>query len=108
MEESYAPSSSASKIRQSDNLKDSVGKASRSNRTEKIEERDQEEENSFERDDEYSNDFVSESIQSLKSEQQKLRSGQALASKVNDLEASKAADIEESGYTEAFEDASVG
>jgi len=54
MEESYAPSSSASKMQRSDNLKDSVGKASRSNRTAKIEEQD-DEENSLDRDDdEYS------------------------------------------------------
>ena len=91
-------------MQRSDNLKDSVGKASRSNRTAKIEEQD-DEENSLDRDDdEYSQDFVSESIQSSKTEQQRLRSGQALGQKVNDLEASKAADIEESGYTEAFED----
>lgn len=76
MEESYAPSSSASKIQRSDNLRESsVGKASRSNRTGKIEEKDKESENSLERDETYSEDFASQSIQSSKTEQNRLRSG---------------------------------
>jgi len=67
MEDSYAPSSSASKMRQSDNLRESASKVSRSNKTDMIEE--QEDENSLDRDDDivegsYSNDFVSESIHS--------------------------------------------
>ena len=82
MEESYAPSSSASKIHKSDNLKESsVGKASRSNRTDKIDEKDKESENSLERDETetYSEDFASQSIQSSKTDKNRLRSGQALA-----------------------------
>jgi hypothetical protein len=63
LEESYAPSSaSKSNIQRSDNLKESsVGKASRSksNRTDKIEEKDNESENSLERDETYSEDFAS-------------------------------------------------
>ena len=52
--------------------------------------------------DEYSNDFVSESIhsESLRSEKGYLQSAQGLKN--------KAQNIEESGYSEAFEDISIG
>ena len=86
MEDSYAPSSSASKMRQSDNLRESASKVSRSNKTDMIEEQNQEDENSLDRDDDivegsYSNDFVSESIHSgsiSQSDKQNLQSMKAL------------------------------
>lgn len=67
---------------------------------------DDEDEDSLERDEDeiqesYSNEFIEESIASASlSEKAHLKSKQALQS--------KAADIEESGYSEAFEDSSIG
>lgn len=67
---------------------------------------DDEDEDSLERDEDeiqesYSNEFIEESIASASlSEKTNLKSKQALQS--------KAADIEESGYSEAFEESSIG
>lgn len=91
-------------------LKDSAGKHSRKSLQESDRKssarQDEDDENSLERDEEdiqesYSNEFIDESIASASlSEKTNLKSAKALQS--------KAADIEESGYSEAFDEASIG
>ena len=100
--ESFQPSSaSASKVRQSGDI--SGSKISKSNKiSEKIPEQKEEDEDSInyridsDMEGSYTNDFASASIQS---ERPFAQSSKALQD--------KAADIEESGYTDAFEEASV-
>lgn len=101
LEESYQPSAaSASKSKKSNSFKTSAGKPQAQQKSRKDQDAD-----SLSRDEDvdYSNEFISESIPSAslsRSDKAKPLSAKALQQ--------KAADIEESGYTEVFEDVSIG